>query len=203
MKFYEVSNFTLTKAIPIVVSIIAVNQMFADGTPFTYLRYGTVIFHALTAIALCLAYFIGCVRLCFLPIPIRQIYSLSLVVTGIHFYDVLWGAGSVISGHGGLPWGPLISLSIASLLLVFLDHQNIFLRTTGLTWFFFTIMVVSICVMVLTGFYSRMALYDLGLGSDPNLDNYWWILSKVGGLLVMPLSTWEGEEAKDIRMSFT
>lgn len=203
MKAYKFLNFTLVKIVPIIILIIALSQMFIDGTVFTYLKVGPMIFHALTALALCYAYCIGCERLKFLPIPSRQIYSASLVVAGIHFYDFFWGIGSLLSLKKGFPWGAAVSLFIASLLLVFLDKQNIFLKITNETWSFFTVMLISFCFMALTGFYTKMSLYDLGMGSDPNVDNFWWILSKFSGLIVIPVSTWTGEESKEVRMPFT
>lgn len=202
MKAYHLVNFTMVIIPPLMISSIAVRQMYVAGNLFTYLKFGTVSFHALTAMALCTAYIIGCTRLNFLPIPIRQIYSMSLVATGIHFYDVFWAIISLVSRRGAFSWGSLVSLFIASLLLIFLDGQNIFLETTKLTWVFFTIMTISLSAMALTGFYSKMTLYEIGIGSDPNIDNYWWILSKFSGFLVMPFSTLRKHEAKEIRWSF-
>ena len=198
MKIYQPVNFVFVRLIPLMVSIISMRQMWVNGTVFTYIKFGTLL-HALTAIALCTAYVIGCNRLNFLPVPARQIYAMSLVVTGIHLYDVSWGVSSLISRGGPFSWVSLFSLFIASLLLIFLDRQNLFLEPTKLTWMFFIIMIISLGAMSLTGFYSRMTLYDVGIGPDPNVDNRWWVLSKFSGFLVMPFSTHRGYESKEIR----
>ena len=85
------------------------------------------------------------------------------------------------------------------ILLIWLDFRTIYLQLNKSAFIPLTIMIVCIGVMAYTGFFHEMNLYSVGLAPDPNVGNWWWMLSKAAGLMVFPLLTRRGREFRGVR----
>ena len=183
----------------IALMFISIIQTSIDGNWFTHLRFGPVVLHSWTAIILGLSYLLSCEALIFLPLVLRNLYAVALVVTGIHLYDVVWGLGSTLSGNGGSPVVPLMGLVGSVILLIWLDFRTMYLQLNRSALIPLAIMVICIGAMAYTGFFHEMSLYSVGLASDPNIGNWWWMISKAAGLIIFPLMTRQGHENREIR----
>lgn len=183
----------------IALMIVFFNQIRVDGSCFTYLEFGPVVLHAWTAWVLGFSYFFSCELLIFLPLVLRNLYAAAFVVAGIHLYDTVWGFGSVLSGNGGFPIVPLMGLVGSIILMIWLDFRTMYLQLNKTAFIPLTIMIVCIGVMAYTGFFHEMNLYSVGLAPDPNVGNWWWMISKVAGFSVFPLLARGGNEVREVR----
>lgn len=113
----------------------------------------------------------------------RLIITLVFTVFSIHFYDFMWSLTSQVQRGHGFSGIALIGIVVTLILLERLDNKHGFIRATEIgfllagtiafSWYF------SFGMMGFYGFWEKMSLYDLGLGSDPNIGNIYWLLTKV------------------------
>lgn len=195
---YDNVNDIFSTYAPATMIALSLLRMIVDWSPFTYIHLPFITFHAMSLIAMCLAYMIACYRLEYLPIPVRFMISALLVVVSIHFYDVFWGLFSYSNG-GGFPAIPIMSFLFSFGFTIWLNRKHDFLDQNSIYGgFLFGVMVLSLLCMRGTGFFQAMNLYDLGQGPDPNMGSYLWVLSKLSGLLVFSFFTATGFENKEI-----
>ena len=95
----------------------------------------------------------------------------------------MWSWFSQIVRGTGFNFKALIAVAIAVVLIERLDNKHGFFGRSSLG----TLIVASIfglsmlCFvgMSATGFWQKMELYDMKLGSDPNVGNVFWLVGKM------------------------
>jgi len=113
----------------------------------------------------------------------RTIITMVFTIFSIHLYDFMWSLQSQKQRGYGISWVALISIVITLILIERFDNKHGMLnKTTNRFMLVGSLMFVwYLCfgMMYYSRFWKIMALYDLGLGPDPNIGNIWWLLGKV------------------------
>ena len=143
---------------------------------------GTSIYiHAFTCAAMGSVYMLTCKHLKYLPLTLRCLSSGALLMMSLSLYDFIWGLLYFAVNGDGFPNAGLLSLNICTLVVAFLDSRRVFIKMQGFTPFL--LMAAGFTLMVFSGFFTQMSLYNVGLASDPN-PQIGWLVSKTGAVLL-------------------
>lgn len=194
-RYYNILDYLLSLPFAYVLTL-GIFTIIAQG-PYSYINLIFTSFHAWTGVVIVCSYGYTLNRLKFIPIPLRQIYSFSLVVAGMHLYDSIYSIFSLANGYS---WSifPIVSLIFTIILILFLETKNMFLEFRPLMLISLTILVWCFILLSQNGFFEAVRIYETVGGPDPNM-NPIWLISKVAGFMVFPFATASGPLVREIR----
>lgn len=113
----------------------------------------------------------------FLPGHMRVVRALLFTVIGVVFYDLIWSILSLTINGSGSFLIPLASTAVVAAYILIINRQT---QILDLNWKLIVpiviIYLITLALFVSSGFFQQMALYDQGIGSDPN--SWVWLLNK-------------------------
>ena len=172
----------LCKYTPTVV--MAWSLVIITRDPYSYIRFGgRGIIHSISALSLSTVFLLIYSRLQYLYPLVRAIITASFTVLSIQLYDFTWSLCKYLQLGYDFRLTPLLAVAIAGALLWFLHIKHNYLTLSKepkiKSLLYFIIFVLAFGLMMKTGFYERMELYDNGLGPDPNVGSTSWAISKI------------------------
>ena len=111
----------------------------------------------------------------------RVVRALLFTVLGVVFYDTTWSIPNYYINHSGDYILPLASTAVVIFYILLLNKQK---RIVDLNWRriipVVAIWSITFAIFLTSPFFHNMALYNQGIGSDPN--NWIWLINKTAAL---------------------
>lgn len=164
--------------------VMAWSLVIMTRDPYGYIRFGgRGIIHSISALSLATTFLFIYSRLRYLYPLVRAIITACFTVLSIQLYDFTWSFCKYLQLGYDFRLTPLLAVAIAGALLWFFNIKHNYLTLSKepivKSLFYAIIFVLAFGIMMMSGFYERMELYDNGLGPDPNVGCTSWAIGKV------------------------
>ena len=136
--------------------------------------------HSLTVLALSSFYLFTYYNLDYLLTPVRVVLSWGLTVLGVTFYDFSWSVCEVLSVGKGSFLTPLIPFLGTAIIVVYYGRKNQVFKVHRMFFVVSSSFVVSMVLLVLSGFYVQFHAFLAGEAADPH--GWLWAAGKFLGV---------------------